>query len=506
MTEVRIVAVLLIFAGAGSAYVERDLDKVAAKYLIVAPPVFADALDSLCDHRAKTYKVAVVRTDDIAAKFGKGAEGIAAFVKKVDPKFLLLAGDVEAVPTFIRKSEYVSDRFATDPDLATDHLYGRPTGRFPAHTVDQMKEMAAKTVEYETSLKGGKWQKKISLVTGEGNFGALIDEVLERQFYSVVTGKIPQGYDIETAYAKPSSKYCYYPPKFGANALRMLNEGSLFYAYVGHGYRTGFDDVKYKDEEYPIFDPKSVKDVDVREGLPIMVVIACSTGEYDSISGDCIGETLFKRRRGPVAFIGGSRTTQPYGNGLFGNKLVEQVFLPGTETLGEALWAAKAAVLGKDSSPLRLQADAIASTIQGPAALEPMRKDVVLHYNLLGDPALKIRRPPGEIDLTPHGFPGPGRTFFVTGKAPDGPVEVTFECARDRFFHPTDLQGGTAEEQITRRYANANNKVIVHSPTTAGNGGFETEIELPEALKPGRYFIKAYGPGAIGSREIVISE
>ncbi|HLY09836.1 MAG TPA: C25 family cysteine peptidase, partial [Planctomycetota bacterium] len=443
----RIVAALLIFAGAGSAYVERNLDKVRAKYLIVAPPAFADALDSLCDLRAKRYPVAVVRTDDIAAKYGAGANGIAAFVKSVSPNFLLLAGDVDTIPTFIRKSEYVSDRFASDPDLATDYLYGPPTGRFPAHSVAELQSMAAKTVDYETTLKGGRWQKRISIVTGEGNFGALIDEVLERQVYSVVTGKIPAGYDIETAYAKPSSKYCYYPPKFGINALRMLNEGSLFYTYVGHGYRTGFDDVRYKDEEYPIFDPKSVKDVEVREGLPIMVVIACSTGEYDSISGDCIGETLFKRRRGPVAFIGGSRTTQPYGNGLFGNKLVEQVFAPNTETLGEALWAAKAAVVGKDPSPLRLQADAIASAIQGPAALEPMRKDVILHYNLLGDPALRIRRPAGQIELTPHGFPGPGRTFFVTGKAPDGPVEVTFECARDKFAHPTDLQGETAEEQ-----------------------------------------------------------
>src|SRR5436190_2496855 len=413
MTLVRIVAALLFFAGAGSAYVERDLDKVAAQYLVVAPPAYADALDTLCEHRAKTYKVAVVRTDDVAAKYGKGADGIAAFVKKVDPKFLLLAGDVDAVPTFVRKSEYVTEKFASDPDVATDHLYGPPTGRFPAHTVDELKMMAARSVEYETTLSGGRWQKKISIVTGEGNFGALIDDALERQVYSVLTGKIPPAYDIETAYAKPSSKYCYYPPKFGANALRMLNEGSLFYAYVGHGYRTGFDDVRYKDEEYPIFDSKSVKDVDIREGLPIMVVIACSTGEYDSNSGDCIGESLYKRRRGPVAFIGGSRTTQPYGNGLFGNKLVEQVFLPGTETIGEALWAAKAAVLGKDASPLRLQADAIASTIQGPAALEPMRKDVVLHYNLLGDPALRIRRPLGEIDLVPHGSPGPGRTFFV---------------------------------------------------------------------------------------------
>lgn len=506
MTLVRIVAALLIFSGAGSSYVERDLDQVSARYLIVAPPAFADALDSLGDLRSKTWKVAVVRTDDIAAKFGAGADGIAAFVKKVDPKFLLLAGDVDTVPTFVRKSEYQSDRFASDPDLATDHLYGPPTGRFPAHSVDELKSMAAKTVEYETTLKGGRWQKKISIVTGEGHFGALVDEVLERQFYSVVTGRIPAGYDLETAYAKPASKYCYYPPKFGANALRMLNEGSLFYTYVGHGYRTGFDDIRYKDEEYPIFDPKCVKDVDVREGLPIMVVIACSTGEYDSISGDCIGETLFKRRRGPVAFIGGSRTTQPYGNGLFGNKLVEQVFAPGTATLGEALWAAKAAVLAKDTSSLRLQADAIASAIQGPASLEPMRKDVILHYNLLGDPALRIRRPELGIELAPHGFPGPGRTFFVTGKAPDGPVEVTFECARDKFVHPTDLLGETVEEQIVRRYANANNKVVMRSPTASVNGAFEAEIELPESLKPGKYFLKAYGPGAIGAREIVIPE
>ncbi|HZE99280.1 MAG TPA: C25 family cysteine peptidase [Planctomycetota bacterium] len=501
----RIVLALLLFANAGSKYVERDLDKVDAKYLVVASPAFADALDSLCDHRSKTYKVQVVRTDDVARNFGKGPEGLASFVKRVDPKFLLLAGDVDSVPTFIRKSEYQSDRFASDPDLATDHLYGPPTGRFPARGVEELQSMAARTVAYE-GLPPGRWQKKISIITGEANFGTLIDELLERQFNNVVVGKIPPAFDVETAYAKPTSKYCYYPPKFGENALRMLNEGSLFYAYVGHGYTTGFDDVHYKDDVYPIFDPKSVKDVAVQEGFPIMVVIACSTGEYDSRAGDCIGELLFKRPKGPVAFIGGSRTTQPYGNGLFAHKLVEQVFAQRALTMGEALWAAKTAVVEKDGSALRVQADAIAGTIQGPASLEPMRKDVILQYNLLGDPALRIRRPLETIEMTPRGNPGAGRTFFVTGSAKDGPVEVTFECARDRFCHPTELEGDTAEDQINRRYANANNKVVMRSPTTSVNGSFETEIELPENLKPGKYFLKAHGPGAIGFREIVIPE
>lgn len=502
----RIALLLLLFWSAGSRYVERDLDKVSVRYLIVAPPAFADALDPLCDLRSKTSTVAIVRTDDIAAKCGPGVDGIAKLVKRVAPRFLLLAGDVETVPTFVRKSEYVSDRFATDPDLATDYLFGPPTGRFPAKSVDELKIMAEKVVEYETALPPGRWQKKINFVTGEANFGSLVDEVLERQFNAVVSGKIPPAYDVEAAYAKPASKYCYYPPKFSANALRMLNDGSLFYAYVGHGYRTGFDDVRYKDEEYPIFDAKSVKDVDIRAGLPIMVVIACSTGEYDSISGDCIGESLFKRRHGPVAFIGGSRTTQPYGNGLFSHKLVEQVFAQRAATIGEALWAAKAAVVDKDASPLRLQADAIATTIQGPGSLEPMRKDVILHYNLLGDPAMRIRRPSEDLELAAHGNPGRGRTFSAAGAAKTGPVELTFECLRDKFVHPVDLVGDTAEEQIARRYANANNKVVVKTSAPVVDGRFEAEIELPEKLKPGKYLLKAYGPGSVGSKEIVIPE
>lgn len=501
----RIVLALLLFWSAGSKYVQRDLDTIEAQYLVIAPPAFADQLDPLCDLRAKTYRVAVVRTDDIASKMGPGAEGVAKLVKRVGPKFLLLAGDADTVPTFICKGEYVSDRFPTDPDLATDYLYGAVTGRFPADTVEELQAMAAKTIAYETTLPGGAWQKRISFVTGEANFGALIDDILERQFNSVVTAKIPMAYDVETAYAKPASKYCYYPPKFGDNTIRMINDGALFFAYVGHGFRDGFDDVRFKDEDYPILRAKQVPQVDVREGLPIMVVIACSTGEFDS-SVDCIGENLFKRPRGPVAFIGGSRITQPYGNGLLGNKLVEQVFAKKAATIGEALWSAKASVVDKDDSALRLQADAIASTVQGPASLEPMRKDVIRHYNLFGDPALKIRRPAEDIELTPRGFPGPGRTFFVTGAAKDGPVDVTFECARDKFCHPTDLDGETAEAAILRRYRNANNKVVVRSPTTAVDGRFEIEVELPDPLKPGKYYLKASGPGSIGSREILIPE
>lgn len=499
-------ATLILLGSADSKFLQRDLATLSADYLIVAPPAFADAMDPLCEHRAKTLKVAIVRTDDVEARHGKGPEGIAKLVAAVKPRFLLLAGDVEQVPTFRQKAAYTSDTFPSDADLATDHLYGAAVGRFPADTIDELKDMIAKTVEYETTLAGGRWQKKISFVTGEGGFGPLIDPILEHQFSAVVSDQIPAAYDIETAFAKPSSKYCFYPPKFNENALRMLNEGALVYAYVGHGLKDSFDDLRWNGFAFPILEEKNVKDVEVKEGLPIMIVIACLTGEYDSRAGDCIGEKLFKRRRGPVAFIGGTRITQPYGNALLGQKLVQQVFHAKAATLGEALRGAKAAVLAPDDSAFRKQADAVAGLVQGPGSLEPMRQDVILHYNLLGDPALAIRRPAEGIDLEARGFPGPGRTFSVTGRAAAGPVEITVECVRSKFCHPLDLVGDTMEQQLARRYANANDKAVARAKADVKDGAFETEIELPKDLKPGKYFLKAWGAGALGAKEIEIPE
>jgi hypothetical protein len=499
-------ALLLLCGGADSKYLRRDLDRVAADYLVVAPPAFSESLDALCDHRARDYRVAVVRTDDIEARHGKGPEGIAKLVAAVKPRFLLLAGDTGAVPTFRRKSEYTSDRFAGEADLATDHLFGAVTGRFPADTPAELAAMVEKTVEYETRLKPGRWRRRIAFVTGEGGFGPLIDTILERQFSAVVTNNLPPAYDVEMAYAKPSSNYCWYPPKFNEQALRILNEGALFYVYVGHGLRTGFDDVRYNGFSFPILGEKDVGKVDVRAGLPIMVVIACSTGEFDSGLGDSIGEQLFKRRRGPAAFVGGSRVTQPYGNALLGHHLVERIFHERVATLGEALWKAKEAVVGSDDSVLRKTADAVAALVQGPGSLERMRKDVILHYNLLGDPALVIQLPSPAIEVSARGHPGPGRLFAVTGRAEDGPVEVTFECPRDRFYHPVAFEEEDPEKMLPKRYANANNKVIVRAEGAAREGEFEVELELPRDLKPGKYFLKAAQPAAIGAREIEIQE
>jgi hypothetical protein len=501
-------AVVAALAVRDSKYLRRDLDGVRADYLIVAPPEFCEACDALAEHRARGgAAVAIVRADDVAARFGAGPEGLARFVGRARPRFLLLAGDADRVPTFERPAAYRSDRFPCDPDVATDHLFGAVAGRLPADTVGELRTMIAKTLAYETELPGGPWQKKVAVVAGEGGFGALLDLALEAQFSAVVARGIPPEYDVETAYAKVSSKYGYYPPRFNDHAVRLLNEGALFYAYVGHGRRTGFDEVRYNGFPYPILERRDAARVEVRAGLPVMVVLACLTGAYDARAEDSIGEELLKRPRGPVAFVGGSRITQPYGNALLGEALVAAALRPdGPATLGEALWEAKAAVLRDgERSPLRRRADALAGLVQGPSSLEPMRRDVVLHYNLLGDPALRLRKPAGGLALSAPERAAPGEAVGVSGKLPEeAPVEVTFECPRDRFYHPTDLVGETLEEQLARRYAHANDKVIARGRARALGGSFALELSVPPDVAPGRYFIKAWGAGRAAALPIEV--
>ncbi|HEX7896321.1 MAG TPA: C25 family cysteine peptidase [Planctomycetota bacterium] len=501
-----IAVILSLVAAQDATWVRRDLDVLRADWLAVAPPPFTDALAPLCARRARTFKVAVARTDDVEARFGKGPEGIARLVAAAKPKYLLLAGDADRVPTFTRNSAYVSERFASDPDLATDQLFGVPTGRFPADTAEELRAMAEKTVAYETAPSPGGWRRRIAFITGEGGFGPLIDTVLERQFSTLVADAIPAGYDVETAYAKPASKYFYYAPKFNENAVRLLNEGPLFYVYVGHGMRERMDDVRYKDFLYPILGSKDAARIDSRGGPPIMVSIACNTGEFDSRLSDCVGEELFKRRRGPVAFVGGTRVTQPYGNALLGRHLIGQVFHARARTIGEAMAGAKEAVLGADDSALRTQADALAGFVQGPGSLEPMRRDVVLQYNLFGDPALVIRRPDHDLAVEAPKTAKPGATIRVSGAAEDAAdVSLTLECGRDAFCRPTDLEEGDLEKAVARRYANANDKVLVRLRPRAYDGAFEAALDIPRDAKPGRYWIKVASDTALGWREIEIS-
>ncbi len=502
---------------ADSKYLVTDLkaDRKSS-CVIVAADEFADACDRLLAHREKRgHTVAVVRASDVFRAFGAGKpspDALAAFSKHAharwSTRFLLLAGDVERLPAHVRRSEYQTTRYPNDEELGTDHFIAEPgvaVGRFPADTPAELAAMIAKTVDYETRSVPGPWQRRISFITGEGGFGTFIDGFIEAQFTKIVADTIPAPFDIEVAYAKPSSPYSPHPTRFNDCAIRLLNEAPLFYVYVGHGKRSGCDTIEFKGEAYPILETAHVPRVRVRGHGPVMVVIACNTGEYDGKTSDCLGEELMKSPTGPVAFIGGSRITQPYGNAVLGRELIG-AFLQEKPTIGEALFAAKGRAVGADDSDFRKTADRLAGTMQGGDSLEPMRKDVALHYNLLGDPALSLRRP----DALEVAAKQDGRRVRVSGRAPigDGRALVSLDCPREKFLRPPGKV--TEIAQFAERYRLANDKSVARAEVAVTGGAFEVEFEVPAGTPKGRHWVRAFAwsdsGAAAGAKELVLGE
>lgn len=470
-------------------------------YLVVAADPFAGKLGALAAHRAKQgLAVGIVALSDVRSKFPSLPAFLAhAAAKwgKPAPAYLLLVGDHDALPAVVRESDHRG--FLSEKDLATDFDYGCPSkeleaeihvGRFPCDTPEELEVLVRKTIDYETRLAPGDWQKKIDFIAGEAGFSKEVDAFIEKQFTQLVCRAIPAAYDIEVAFASPRSPYCPFPPRFHENALRLLNEGALFYVYVGHGARDGVDTLRWREKSYEVLQERDAVALDVRSGLPVLVVIACSTGQFDHES-DCIGERFFKNPKGPVAFLGGSRVTQPYGNGLLGQAMIDQVFGE-SKTLGEALTRAKLQTLRHEKIPFTRQSDLMALMMHEKDELPAMRRDVVRHYNLLGDPALVLRKPAGDLRLSLD-----GRTLTVEG--PDGDVRITLECPRDRHVHPPEKLKASdpeLERKSAERYRAANDKVLRSWTATLTGGKVSLQLELPEEPP---YLLKASSPGHAGS-------
>ncbi|MFW6159145.1 MAG: C25 family cysteine peptidase [Planctomycetota bacterium] len=470
-------------------------------YLAVSGDEFAGKFDALCRHRAdQGYRVGVVRMSDVAAEFGslrKFLRHAATRWEKPAPRFLLLVGDVEAVPTVVKRGAMRGWR--SSPDLATDFEYARPAGkgrwlhvgRLPCDSGRELTAMVEKTIAYETELPEGGWQRRLKFVASMGGYGKEMDRLLEAIGESVAAGAVPRTFDVEAAYGSPASPYCVYPPRFNEHVTGMFNECSLLYLFVGHGSVRRVASIRWRRHAYPIFRAGDSDRLEAQKGPPVFVAIACHTGAYDR--DDCLGEEFVKAPGGPVAFIGGSRVTQPYANALFADAFVRS-FFGKAKTVGEVLSLAKARIAAHRFSFFTAQIDAVAARIQGKDNLPKTRADVIRHYNLLGDPALRIRRPTCDIRVAIQ-------EDVAEITAPDRKqVILRLECDRLQFLHElSEIEPDDADvaEKMADRYRKAHDKVIGRWTVRLKDGRGTVRFERPR--RPGRYVLKATAGGSVGA-------
>ncbi len=434
-------------------------------------------------------------------------------------RFVVLVGDAPKVnapsddgvslPPFYTNAKAVH-LFGGDRTTSTDFFFGEfnddlevdlAVGRIPVRSSEELSAFLSKVLDYERSTDFGEWRRTIDVTAGVGGFGLLADTAIELATRRLLCEGIPEHFHLRMTQASPLSLFCPPPRDFGKQVLNNLNEGSLFWVYIGHGHVRTLDRLRIEDRTFRILDEGSLPEVNVQCGPPIAVFLACYTGAFDA-DVDCLAEQLVRLPNGPVATLAGSRVTMPYGMSVLAAHMLDACFLEREATIGEILMRGKQRSMLQtppDDDPLSRQniLDAIAETLSPPGhSLAAEREDHLYLINLLGDPMMRIPHPK-EMSLDVPTKAKAGETIVVRGEVPEsGRLRIELVLSRDRdppqlSKRPFYLDQDEIHEEMIRTYQAANLRTIFEVERDVGSGQFEVELTLPEDAF-GKHFIRCF--------------
>ncbi|MCB9874979.1 MAG: hypothetical protein H6821_12450 [Planctomycetaceae bacterium] len=506
----------------------------ATDTVVVCPAVFEEALQPWIQHRRQQgHHFAFVSNE-------QSPEAIRADIRRVANsgglRAILLVGDADpranvdkrlaamTTPTF-QATARVNVLWGSEPTIATDNWYADldddllpdvAIGRLSVDTPYELTAIIRKIITYETQRPLGVWRRRVNFVAGVGGFGAVADNVIETATKKVLTEGIPAAYETSMTYGSWRSPFCPDPRHFHQATVDRLNEGSLFWVYIGHGQRRFLDRVRTPTGFYHIFDTDDVEKIRCTNGSPIAIFLACYTGSFDEVP-DCLGEEMVRAADGPVAALCGSRVTMPYAMAVMGNELMDQYFVKRRETLGELVMHAKRQMvreLQEDehaAKATRHLLDSIAAVISpAPEMLDEERREHVLMFNLLGDPLLRLDHPQ-EIVMTVADEAAAGSELRVSGSTTiNGQCTIELICRRDRLknrfvarplYDPRD----EALADYTTVYAQSNDRQWANATFDCSNDKFEATLLIPNDAQGAcnvRVFVEGSEGFGVGSTEL----
>ena len=485
----------------------------AQDILAIAPKEYHEALKPWIAHRtAQGHEVAVAEPGDDPRAV------VQATHKRSGGKlrFVVLVGDVRQVPhhsfeaTIIKKWEK-DPQVANDnrtADLDGDHKPDVAIGRIPADSADEAKLMLGKVIAYENNRDFTRWRRRVNIVASVGGFGAKQDRAIETAATMFLKQNVPASYDMHVTYGKPESPFCPPPSKITEKTLERFNEGALFFAYIGHGHKLGFDRVRFQRESWEIFEEDDAYEVESRHGMPIAFFLCCTTGRFDK-APDCIAEVLIRRPKGPVAVIASSRVSMPYGNAPLAKELLEAVFLDRTATLGEAFLQAKLrSIKPKEGDRQRTNIEGLSQIYEmDPKKRLQERIEHLYLYNLLGDPAMRIPHP-AQAELNVPEQAAPGSVVVIDVASPIA-GKYTVDVLQER---TPGLPGrrNNSDEEFERVYQRSNNWVRATASGKAEAGTFKVKVQLPKRMIATTYdvrvWIESEGGAALGTARLKIRD
>ena len=359
----------------------RDLPG-GADLIIVTAPLFREALQPLVAARQKQgLRVAVVDVDQVYDAFSDGEPGpeaIRAFVRYATshwaapaPRYLLLVGDasydprgylkgaeIDLVPTQLVRTSFsgwtASDVWYALPNDDAVALPALAVGRLPAQTVEQLAVMVAKTLEYERGDQASAWRHD-ALMVADNDEPGFTDAA--KAFGDQLTGYRARVATVEGDGSTTRQELA-----------QAFAQGTGLLGYFGHG------SVELWAQE-KILAVNDVAKLTNREKLPIIFTVTCLSGLFQHPIKPSLGETLVRAKNG-----GAVAALVPSSAAI----------LPDQRVLAQGLAAALGASAGTNGP--KTLGDAVLAAQQSITNASGGVREVLLTFNLLGDPTLPLAR------------------------------------------------------------------------------------------------------------------
>ena len=487
--------------GKSDAAAEDDVaPRVHADYLIIAADELWETAMAFADYRMTTgHTVRAIRLSDLLSSpklpDNLMIDEIVAWVREAyalrpdhRPLYLLLVGDAVEAGTDPAKGIPVGywsggwepcfgDNVYGDMDY--DHVPDLAVGRLPVADNATGLDVLARVIEHETEYTVGPWNRRLHIYAGEGGFGEDIDFFIETMAQKGLES-VPYEYSMSFAYDNPGSSYFYSP--FEEKVLDMVADGALLVTFMGHG-----------GGELDVY---NLADVVPAQRQPMYAWFACSTGDYCS-TWESDAEHVFKQPGGPMAILVSTATTHPYANAINALEIEAAIFEDRPETYGEAVrimkWRSK-----YHTSDLREMIDSFARMNMPESEMVETINDHMYSYNLLGDPAIRIRFPMGSATVaaaTSHA----GEELAFTGTVDnfqDGLATVELVCERASIIYPLEtIESPTDpanQAALQQNWTNATNKTAASAEIAVLQGSFAGTMAIPLTTPPGNYHLTVY--------------
>lgn len=491
----------------------------AGQWIVATAPAFRKAIEPLCEQRnSQGFRVVVVETTDILrredTRAGR-AQLLREHINKLcrtykGPSYVLLVGAIESEKLEEAENKVLPTLAGTAGRMngqPSDNGYGclddgrLPTvavGRFPARSVEEVRGMVAKTLEYEREMPPGLWRRRLIILAGIPAYNAYIDRMVESMAMARFARLSPM-WTGRAIYSNPQSRFSLPDEQLNSVALRYVQGGEAFTLYLGHSSAEGLygGQARYLDRD----DWSRLR---IEHGKGVFITFGCNGCQLKGADGEGYGVAAMRNANGPVAVVGShgicfAAMVQLGADGLF-----ESTFAKAPpERLGDCWLAIENGVArGKiDAVTFRLL-DAVDGDKRIPQATQ--RQEHLEMFLLLGDPALRLPKMRADLDITTAAAVSAGNKLAVSGTVPQRLSEARVRVTLERTVSsvPDDLAAmpkGPAETRsrvILANHERANRFVLATSEAEVKDGRFQALLDVPPKLPWPHVILRVYAAGA----------